>query len=98
MPHPTKAELKLKAREQGLTVSGTRDELIKRLEAERVAATLQGKFETALEMRDDCYNLRNTMGNDFLMLVEVRSSKLHGVLTTTDRGKESLFMRALSAR
>jgi len=40
-------------------VSGTRDELIKRLEADRVAATLQGKFELALQIRDDCYNHRN---------------------------------------
>ena len=90
MPHPTKAELKLKAREQGLIVSGTKDELIKRLEAERVAATLQGKFETALELRDECYNRRKTHGNDFLMSVEVRSSTSHLILTTTEQRFERL--------
>ncbi len=51
-------------------VSGTRDELIKRLEAASVATTLQRKFELALEMRDDCYRVAGLRAQRYYNLHE----------------------------
>ena len=48
----SKAVLVAKAREQGLQVSGNKDELIKRLEEARVAATLYGRMQSAVLARD----------------------------------------------
>ena len=71
----SKAVLVAKAREQGLQVSGTKNELIKLLEAARVAATLYGRMQSAVLARDSWWNfsqslaVRNIsmMTNEFLM-------------------------------
>ena len=57
----SKAVLVAKAREQGLQVSGTKNELIKLLEAARVAATLYGRMESAVLARDSWWNFNQAL-------------------------------------
>jgi hypothetical protein len=57
----SKAVLVAKAREQGLQVSGTKNELIKLLEAARVAATLYGRMQSAVLARDSWWNFNQAL-------------------------------------